>query len=240
LNSSKEAPASTLNETAKTKVKVSGKHLSDPEKNGSPKSDIPTDVEPAPKMESAKIAPLKEKPSADGKASRQNEKAPSPEKEPVTEPNKPMNLMQELEQAIHKGEFQVDQKEVKEEVPLNDESVLKAWQQFILKKAVELPSNFLSNAKELEPELREGKLIALVTRSSVSRGFIMEQSSRIKSWFRKYFQQKDIQFTVDLDVDEDEDVPKQYLNPKEQFKEMTRENPALLDFQKRFDLDIEY
>jgi DNA polymerase-3 subunit gamma/tau len=154
-----------------------------------------------------------------------------------------LNLMQELEQAVSGKSFKIEQKEEEENdaPPLTGEKVLEAWQHFLVSNAPDLPSNFLSNAKELQPSLREGKEITLVTNSSVSRGFIVEQSSLIKTYMRDYFQQSDIQFRVDLVVDESDDQqPKSYLKPEEQFREMAKDNPSLIDFQKRFDLDIEY
>ena len=104
-----------------------------------------------------------------------------------------------------------------------------------------MDANFISNAKEMMPELRSGNEIAVTTFSAVSKSFIAEQSSIIKAYFRDYFKTNDLQFTIDLEIDASNDEkPKQFLTPKEQFNEMAKENPSLFDFQKRFDLDIDY
>lgn len=149
-------------------------------------------------------------------------------------------LMGELQQAL-KGKPVHSEEEEKEQLPLNPENLKTCWEQFMTDNADELQANFISNAKDLLPHIEEGNKIVLNCYSSVSRGFITEQSSNIKAYLREFFGIKELSFIVELvEEEEDDNKPKNYLNPKEQFKELAKENPALLDFQKRFDLDIDY
>ncbi len=158
------------------------------------------------------------------------------------EPSAPASgLMAELSNALKSGSFSVDADKKKEAIPVTEEGLAEAWKKFLEDNQAELPPNFISNAKTLEPKLRGDKVIVLTTYSSVSRGFINEQGGRMKEFFRHHFHQNDLGLVIDLDTsDADPEEKKKFLNPKEQFEELAKENPALKDLQKRFDLDIEY
>ena len=151
------------------------------------------------------------------------------------------SLMSELTNALKSGTFSVDGAQKKEEIPLTQENLTESWKKFLTEKHAELPPNFLSNARTIEPKLGEEKIIILTTYSSVSKGFINEQGGRMKEFFRNYFRQNDIGMNIELDEGEqDVEEKKKFMSPKEQFEEMSKKNPALKDLQKRFDLDIEY
>jgi len=243
--------------------------LASPEPAAAPIQEIAPPVQPA-KPEVAEITPeppvIKEEITAPpvAEVKQQSAESKEPEKAEVkeeipaepqkakenTEPSQPSDtvkenveedLMSQLKAAVTKGVFQSAAEEKVVAIELSQEKVEEAWKTFLLSHSDSLPANFITNAKEVMPQLQPENLIMLTVHSAVARGFIVEQGRTIKEYYREYFKRGDIQFTIHLEVDETaDDKPKQFLNPKEQFHEMAKENPALLDFQKRFDLDIEY
>lgn len=150
------------------------------------------------------------------------------------------SLFSELNKALKDGQFNVDEvNELEEAIELNEELILKAWEELL--EDDDLPSNFVSHAKPLVPKLMDEQTIVLTVFSNVSKGFITQQGSNIKSHFREYFNRNDLQLKIDIEIDEtvqEEDV--EPTHPKELFEHMAKENPTLIDFQKRFDLDIDY
>ncbi|MCP4124969.1 MAG: DNA polymerase III subunit gamma/tau [Bacteroidetes bacterium] len=162
------------------------------------------------------------------------------EQEPAVSDNSSEDLMSQLKAAVSKGVFQSEATQKAEAIELTNEKVQEAWKKFLVEHANELPANFISNAKEMLPELKPENQIVITAYSAVAKGFIAEQGRTIKEYYREYFNRGDIGFSIHLEVDQSDDKPKQFLTPKEQFNEMAKENPSLIDFQKRFDLDIEY
>lgn len=145
----------------------------------------------------------------------------------------------DLQAALAKGEFKVEVAEGDKALDVNQGAVEEAWQKFLAKE--ELPKNFVSNASALKPQLKANNTIELTVYSNVARGFIMEQGSEIKAYMREYFKRTDIHLNIEVDITEEvKEKDERYLTPKELFDQMAKENPALIDFQKKFDLDIDY
>ena len=147
--------------------------------------------------------------------------------------------LSELQNALQSGQFDVEHSQDKEALEITEELLKKAWDEFLLKE--NLPSNFITNARGLIPTLTENNTVVLTVYSNVSKGFVTQQGSDIKAYFREYFRRNDLHLKIDVEIDESNDVKdKKFLTPKELFEDMVKENPTLIDFQKRFDLDIDY
>jgi DNA polymerase-3 subunit gamma/tau len=150
-------------------------------------------------------------------------------------------LLSELQNALKNGLFAVEEQTKEEAIDPTQELVEVAWNQFLDEHQSELPANFISNAKNIQPFLESEKKITLKVYSSVAKGFIAEQGSLMKTYFRNYFKHYDIQMHIDLELDESNlIVERKYMNPKEQFEALSKENPAVETFRKLFDLDIDY
>jgi DNA polymerase-3 subunit gamma/tau len=159
----------------------------------------------------------------------------------ITQPTPAKGLLSELQAALKQGKFSVEEQQEAASIEPTQTLVDKAWAQFLIDHNAELPANFISNAKNITPVLETERNIQLKVYSSVAKGFITEQGTVMKTFFRNYFKQNDIQLSIDLQIDES-NLPKEkkYLNPKEHFEELAKENPALDTFRKLFDLDIDY
>ncbi|MEZ5022876.1 MAG: hypothetical protein R2728_06365 [Chitinophagales bacterium] len=66
------------------------------------------------------------------------------------------------------------------------------------------------------PKLTDDNTVVLTVYSNVSKGFITQQGSHIKSYFREYFKRMDLHLRIDIEIDESvEEKDEEPTHPKE-------------------------
>lgn len=124
-------------------------------------------------------------------------------------------------------------------IDLSNEILPQLWEDYITSISDTAHGSYLPIAEKSKPEF-DGDITLIFTEdNSLSLGLMEKNRAEIQHFFREKTG-KSLQIRFVLNRVETNEQKKVFKTSKERFKEMTLINPALLELQKRLDLDLEY
>lgn len=131
-------------------------------------------------------------------------------------------------------------KDVKEEITITQELLESIWNEFADKNTDNLPGQFISLAKSLKPILKDDNSVVIELENSVSMNILDLGKSQLIEFCTKKLNGKSLGFNF-IVVKNEEEVKEQIpYTTKGILKKMIEDNPAILDLQKKLDLDISF
>ncbi len=127
-----------------------------------------------------------------------------------------------------------------EVMAFNDENVQACWTEFIEENRETLNPTFIKTAEESKPFVDIEDTIYIEFNNNVSLNFVKKEGASILEFYKNRMNIQKLKLDFRLDKKTAKSVVKKFLKPRERFLKMAEENPALLELQKRLDLDLEY
>jgi DNA polymerase-3 subunit gamma/tau len=131
-------------------------------------------------------------------------------------------------------------KEAKKEIAITQELLEKIWNDFSDKNSANLPGQFISLAKSLKPILKDENSVVIELENSVSMNILDLGKSQLIEFCTKELNGKSLGFNFIVVKNEEEVAEQIPYTTKGILKKMIEDNPAILDLQKRLDLDISF
>ena len=129
---------------------------------------------------------------------------------------------------------------VLEVMTLNDQNVQTCWKEFLDENKESLNPTFLKTALESRPCAEGENIIYIKFNNNVSLNFVKKEGAAILEFYKNRMNIQKLKLEFRLDKKVAQTTSKKFLKPKERFLKMAEENPALLELQKKLDLDIDY
>lgn len=122
---------------------------------------------------------------------------------------------------------------------LSGDTVQHTWETAINYIRSYVSSAFIDVAEKAVVTWEEPATIILEVDNKLSEGLLIENKMQLSSGLRYVTGRTDFEICIILNRKYDYEVKvKKHLSPREKFRVMAEQNPALLDLQKRLDLDI--
>lgn len=131
-------------------------------------------------------------------------------------------------------------KEAKKEIAITQELLEKIWNDFSDKNSANLPGQFISLAKSLKPILKDENSVVIELENSVSMNILDLGKSQLIEFCTKELNGKSLGFNFIVVKNEEEVAEQIPYTTKGILKKMIEDNPAILDLQKKLDLDISF
>lgn len=140
-----------------------------------------------------------------------------------------MNNLEDLEAEELKDKF----------IEISSESIPILWKEYIDSIAQTAHASYLPIAQNSNPIFEKDNTLIFTEDNSISLGFMEKNKAEIQLFFREKTGIS-LQLKFELKKTSTDNKKKISKKPNELFKEWAEINPALIELQKRLDLNIEY
>lgn len=164
---------------------------------------------------------------------------------PITEQKKPEPIAKAAPSFNLDGLFNL-KASIKESIAANEKTEITqtlidgVWKNFINEYKEKLPGQFISLANSVKPELLDSDSVKIELDSSVAINILELGKPQMVDFFRIKLNGKNLAFQFSVIQGNEEKKESVPYTPKAILKKMIEDNPAILDLQKKLDLDVSY
>ncbi len=115
----------------------------------------------------------------------------------------------------------------------------KVWDSYAQQVKIQDRSSYFATLNKHQPIMREKYHIEFLVDNHVQKGDMDTDKTELLGYLRNKLENWDIQLTAIID-DQDSDDGESLYEPIKKFEAMSKDNPVLETFRKRFDLDVDY
>lgn len=146
-----------------------------------------------------------------------------------------------LDSLFNIKEVTIENKKAEEvEILITKELIEQIWIDFAEENPDNLPNQFISLVKSLKPRLEDAMSVSVDLETSVSINILELGKSQLVEYFSNKLNKKILSFSFNVVRNDEEQKEKIPYTTKGILKKMVEDNPAILELQKKLDLDISF